>query len=237
MVGLLIRHSPYPLIPGIDVQLTPSAIELCSFLGLDMEVWKQGFETELECWEWLTQVKQGGMLEVAYKKMVRPRAVRQKGHKKKAGGLDAFVDFLRGTEWGEGWDEGYDAEGRPLTPTAKAASGAAFTIGTPPLSPSGTAITNDSTGPLTPSTSQSASASAQPNQGEAVQPDHPIQLDERAEIALDRWSKRAEYEASLAERKVGAAYLYERQQLRIESKARAQQNAARKAQLELEGVH
>lgn len=264
MVGLIIRHPAYPGIPGIDVLLTPSADELCAYLGLDRDRWARGFDNELEVWGWLTTVREGGMLEVAYKKMVKPRAVRQKGHKKKAGALDGFVGYLRTTRWSEGWDAGMGAgyevitgqgagvegkEVRPETPISQLSSHiAAHTV--PALSPSGTATSISSAGPMTPSssttysvntptslatstsTSTTTSTSTSSSTSEAYHPDHPVPLDERALSAIARWGKQSEYDAELAERRVKAAYLYERQQERVQRRARAEEMRARKEALE-----
>lgn len=243
MVGLIIRHPAYPGIPGIDVLLTPSAAELCSYLGLDQARWADGFDNEQQVWAWLTNVKEGGMLEVAYRKMVRPRAVRQKGHKKKAGALDGFVAYLRTTQWGEGWDRDVDVEtglpiplglalgSRPETPLDQISTSDKV----PALSPSGTATSiASSSGPLTPSTSSFSTDGLHPD---AIHPDYPIPLDERALAALQRWNKGQEYGAKLAERRVKAAYLYERQQERMMRKARHVAGEMRKEGLkEVEGL-
>ena len=256
MVGLIIRHAAYPGIPGIDVLLTPSATSLCSYLGLSQERWSKGFGSEKEVWEWLADVKEGGMLEVAYKRMVRPRAVRQKGHKKKMGALDGFVAFLRGTKWGEGWDADMDMpapesrvsamilggdggdEKRPETPLDQIRSiptlaGLASLADTslPPLSPSGTATSIASSGPLTPSTSMTNGQ----DQPEATHPDSPTPLDPRALAALHLWGKQDEYDAELKERKGKAAYLYERQMERVKRRERARGMEFRKMGLQEEG--
>lgn len=227
MVGLIIRHAAYPGIPGIDLRLTSDVDELCDYLGLSREIWARGFETEQECWTWLATVRPGGKLEEAYKRMVRPRAVRQKGHKGKAGGLDAFVAYLRTTRHGEGWDTDLV---RAETPLPLLAADTAETQAVPPLTPS--SATTTSTSPLL--TPGSASASLVQAAANMLDPENPVPLDARAQDALDRWDKREAYEAILKKRKTEVTFLAERQQKRIQGRQRAEELLRRKEMNEVQ---
>jgi hypothetical protein len=223
MTGLIIRHPAYPGLPGIDLRLTSSADEICAYFGLDRARWEAGFDNEEQVWEWLATVEEGGKLEGAYKRMVRPKAVRQKGHKNKAGALDGFVTFLRGTKHGEGWEN--------MTPSGGGGDRTATPVPTPvdtslpPLSPS-TMTTMSTSPPLTPQ-SGTPSTSVQ-SSADMIDPENPVPLDSHAEAALERWGKREAYDALLAERKAAAIPIAASQRKRQESKQKALEEARRK---------
>lgn len=229
MTGLIIRHPAYPGLPGIDLRLTSSADEICAYFGLDRARWEAGFDNEEQVWEWLATVEEGGKLEGAYKRMVRPKAVRQKGHKNKAGALDGFVTFLRGTKHGEGWES--------MTPSGAGGDRTATPVPTPvdtslpPLSPS-TMTTMSTSPPLTPQ-SGTPGTSVQ-SSADMIDPENPIPLDCRAEAALERWGKREAYDALLAERKAAAIPIAASQKKRQESKQKALEEARRKLEEEEE---
>lgn len=236
MTGLIIRHPAFFSLPGLDVRLTSSAEELCEYLGLDYARWQEGFDTELDVWQWLTTVEEGGKLEGAYRRMVRPKAVRQAGHKSKLGALDSFVAFLRTTRHGDGWDwetgtrikvkepEKEGEGGEPVTPSITEEASTEVVV-------TETAPTEDASTLTTSSPSESTPLSTSPpltpvpelprTNVDSLDPERPLPLDIRATAALERWGKLEEYEALITERRVAALILWSQQQRRIINKQKA----------------
>jgi hypothetical protein len=246
MTGLIIRHPAFYGVPGIDLRLTSSAQELCDYLGLDLEKWREGFDSELDVWRWMTTVEEGGKLKGAYRRMVRPRAVRQVGHKSKLGALDQFVDFLRETKHGEGWEGmvkikfGEVRQADQYNTILPAPESSLIPDSDTPDKPSPAEEKEEedpdnipestpvviTQWPVTPTYIPHPFYSYIPT--DVLDPDNPAPLDPRAESALRRWGKMEAYEALLAEKRAVATVLYSSQQKRIENKQKALDAAKRK---------
>ena len=188
MTHLILRHSPYFGLPAIDIFLTSDSARFASWTGLDHSRWYASrFATEREVWDWLTAVEPDSLLGRGWKRLARPhvsRDVAAPGHKRqvKGGALNRFFDYLRepGSQWAQTTD--------PTTPT-KADE-------VPPLSPSAT------------STWSSTFSDIDQNPT-ALDPEHPVPLDGRAQAALEYWGKTDEYAKELEVRKTKAREIAE----------------------------
>ena len=97
MTHLILRHSPFLGLPGVDIFLTSNAEAFCTWLGLDYARWHQRrMANEEETWSWLTEVAEDSVLARAWKELAIPREdIKLTGQKVKSVDVDRFVKWLR----------------------------------------------------------------------------------------------------------------------------------------------
>lgn len=240
-----IRYLPYVGIEPIKVELTSSPVELCEWLGLDVERMERGFDNEKQLWQWATKVAPGGKIDKAWRIITNPKRKSRegKGKTRKAGAWSIFVVWLR-----TGEDSPYeyrrhkisesDTSGSNVVKAQKGVSaidtpetrlGIKTTSDLPDLTDTHvvsvvavpataqTLNTEVKTGePLSGSTARALTPAQRDAQRSLVDPDFPKLLDKTARETIDRFGKMREIEALLHERRQQAILLAEKQKKKSE---------------------
>ncbi|WVW78203.1 hypothetical protein I302_100154 [Kwoniella bestiolae CBS 10118] len=231
LTHLVVRHSPYFGIPPIDITLTTSPAEFCDWLGLNYKVWKDEgdrWENEADFWKWMTTAREGSPAAQATNKVaMRTRTVTDEGstnkkRRKRADFADRFYDWLRSeSQWAPTPDQGEPTisppESVPPTPTPLPTSGPNDAENTTASLPTIDQILSAKAA----NQSKSPASSCNPDNPSFIDPDHPKPLDARVAAAIEYWKKQETYDAILAERKVVAKVLADRQRDRVDRRDKA----------------
>ncbi len=166
---------------------------MCDWLGQDYDHWDQTqFETPMELWKWMVNIKPGQIGVGALKALSRKRGesaqevLKNRRWWNRPQGVIDFLDWVRSehSPWYQPDSEDFVRhDGQPK----------------PVLSPE--------------------EAAAMASAASMVDPDKPNPLDARAIDALKFWNRTEEYDKILAERRVLAVALHEKQQERLARKA------------------
>lgn len=96
-----LRYSPYFGLKPIKVELTSSPAELCKWLGLDVAIMDNGFDSEKQLWVWATTVQPGGKIDKAWRIVTNPRRATEKTGKHNKVKDEAWMRFIGWLRRGE----------------------------------------------------------------------------------------------------------------------------------------
>ena len=183
----------YPTYPPIRVPLCLDLEQFCDWLGLDLERWRDGFNTMEEVYMWIASSR--GVLDIAWRKVQRrdPLVARcgRVGQRRNAA-WRAFCDWLEAREMEF---EDSEEEGEDPARAAEADGGRVH-----------------------------------------IHPDMPSPIHPLLAGALDRWGKRREMDAALAERKVTVTEEWERRRAKEWRKERCELARVAGSWIDLMGI-
>lgn len=244
----VIRHTAYPGLPVVRVELTKSAPELLDWLGLDYTRWQGGFETQRDFWRWISGVDSSNeapnltLVQRAWTAFAATTGTVEKVHTRhqhpRFAEVERFRDWLRpvnSTPAKRSEVIAADAHEKQPSSHGPSAPPSRYDIVTR------VSVSIDTqTGIMTKEAEETSiqPIAARPSVRRPVETHaisssspQPLPLDRFAIQALSHFGKLQEYETAVARQSVDATILYEKQRRKAQNRQYAQDHEAKTAKI------